>query len=80
MPKNSDTRLRDIALSGVERHSEWLRTSSQQIAQYAKMLVDRPKYETKAEGALDDAEKALVSALDQVRTTKAVIAALKMDA
>ena len=69
----NEIRLRSIALSGIERQADWLKSSGQQLGQYAKMLIDRPKYETKAEAALEQAQEALEEALGKVIAIRSII-------
>lgn len=71
--------FRSIALSGIERHSGWLKTSSDQIERYVRMLGARPEYETKAEAAMGDAEKALVEALEKLRKERRRFQKLKVE-
>lgn len=71
--------FRSIALSGITRHAEWLKTSSDQIERYVRMLGDRPDYETKAEAAMEDAEKALLEALEKLRKERRRFRRLKVE-
>ncbi len=75
--RKPDERLRSIALSGIERQSEWLKTGGQQIGQYADMLASRPKYETRAEESLEAAQSALEEALGKIIAVRSIMRSLE---
>jgi hypothetical protein len=54
----------------VEYYADDLKSRSDSIAHYSRLLVSRPPFETKAEAALDRAEGALLRALQLVRQAK----------
>lgn len=61
-----DKAFRKIALAGIERQCHWLKASSEQLTHYVGMLEDRPSFETLAEDAMRETEKALTRALVDV--------------
>ena len=60
---DEDERLRIVALGGIKRHAEWLRSSSRQINEHIRMLKYLPEWETMAEAALVEARSALEDAI-----------------
>ncbi len=71
--------LRELALSGVERHCWWLKQSSREVVHYVKMLTHRPVYETMAEAAIKDAEEALAEAISNLDRVKRLYFDLKVE-
>lgn len=71
--------LRELALSGIERHAWWLKTSSREIVHYVKMLTHKPPWETMAEAAIKEAEEALIEAATNLDKAKALYADLKTE-
>ena len=63
---NDNERLRIVALGGIKRHAEWLRSSARQITDCIKMLEYLPEWETLAESALIEARSALEDAIHDV--------------
>lgn len=63
---DDNERLRIVALGGIKRHAEWLRSSSRQITECIKMLKYLPEWETLAESALIEARSALEDAIHDV--------------
>jgi hypothetical protein len=59
-------RLRIVALGGIKRHAEWLRSSARQIHECVQMLKYLPEWETLAEAALVEARSALEDAIHDV--------------
>lgn len=55
--------IREIALAGIEDHASWIKYSAASIARYVKMLTYQPPFETRAEAAIEEAEKELAAAL-----------------
>lgn len=60
-------RYRSIALHGIERHSEWVKLSAENIGRYTRDLLSCPPYETEAENTMRAAETALSEALLAVK-------------
>lgn len=58
-------------LGGIESKAAWIARDGQGLADYVAMLPMRRNYETEAEAAIDDAEKALLDALKTVRASRA---------
>ena len=65
-PDDDDERLRIVALGGIKRHAEWLRSSARQIHECVQMLKCLPEWETLAESALVEARVALEDAIHDV--------------
>lgn len=63
--------LTSIALEGIERHSKWLQYSSREVVHFVHLMNAQRPFLTKAEDEMQLAEKALVDALEQLRTAKA---------
>lgn len=63
---DENERLRIVALGGIKRHAEWLRSSARQITEYIEMLEYLPEWETLAEDALVQARSALEDAIHDV--------------
>lgn len=58
-------------LAGIESKANWLRQDSQFLADYVGRLTHRRNFETKAEAAMDAAERDLIAALQSVRKSRA---------
>ncbi len=71
--------LRELAISGIERHAWWLKTSSREIVHYVKMLTHKPPWETMAEAAIKEAEEALAEATINLGKAKGLYADLKTE-
>ena len=71
--------FRAIALDGIERHAWWIKHSGDQCAYYVKMMASRPDFETRAEEAMELAEKMLTGSLKQIKETRDLFAKLKKD-
>lgn len=58
-------------LAGIESKAKWMEHDGRFLAGYVRMLPLRRDFETKAEAAIDDAERALIEALKIVRNARA---------
>ena len=65
--------IADTMLYGMKRDAQWLRYYAKDIERYLIGLQPLPSFRTQAEAELDDAERALQSALDRVRDVRASI-------
>lgn len=63
---DENERLRIVALGGIKRHADWLRSSARQINEHIQMLKYMPEWETLAEAALVEARSALEDAIHDV--------------
>jgi hypothetical protein len=67
--RNRMTSISNI-LGGIESKAAWIARDGQGLADYVAMLAVRRNFETLAEAAMDDAEKALLEALKTVRAAR----------
>ena len=65
--------IADTMLYGMKRDAQWLRYYAKDIERYLIGLQPLPSFRTQAEAELDDAERALQSALETVRNVRANI-------
>lgn len=68
--------LYKIALECIERYAHHVTRGAQEISHYVRTLTFQRSFETKAEAAIEDAEKALIQSLNMVRAAKASYQAL----
>ena len=57
-------------LAAIESKAEWIAEDGRQLAEFIARLPVQRNFLTKAEAAMDDAEKALIEALKIVRTSR----------
>ncbi len=58
-------------LAGIESKATWIATDGKMLADYVARLPVQRNFETRAEAAIDDAERALIEALKVVRASRA---------
>jgi hypothetical protein len=63
----------DTMLYGLKRDAQWLRYYAGETERHVIGIQPLPAFRTQAEAELDDAERALQSALDRVRDVRANI-------
>jgi len=57
-------------LAGIESKAKWLEQDGKFLADYVARLPMQRSFETRAEAAMDDAERALIEALRVVRASR----------
>lgn len=67
----------DTMLYGIKRDAQWLRYYAADIERCVIGLQPLPAFRTQAEAELEDAERALQSALNKVRDVRANIRPVK---
>ncbi len=75
MPSNQ---LRQDALYWIDWHCRTLRKSAVSVVEYVGWLDHQPDYETLAEAAIDDTEKALAEAVADLAKAKEAFRALRV--
>jgi hypothetical protein len=65
----SDARVSDV-LAAIEAKGQWLQRDAANLANFVRLLAYRRDFYTKAEDALDLAERELLNALASVRAIR----------
>lgn len=75
----TDSRLRMLALEGIERRSEWITIDARELVYNVKYLAARPAYETMAHDAMCRAAQHLTEALATVHRCMSDYSALPVE-